>query len=49
MREVLAASRPFSWVNTAFPFAAGWLMVTGGLVDVRLVVGTLFFLVRTTC
>jgi 4-hydroxybenzoate polyprenyltransferase len=45
MREVLAASRPFSWVNTAFPFAAGWLMVTGGLVDVRLVVGTLFFLV----
>lgn len=45
MREVLAASRPFSWVNTAYPFAAGWLMVTGGLVDVRLVVGTLFFLV----
>lgn len=45
MREVLAASRPFSWVNTAFPFAAGWLMVTGGQVDVRLVVGTLFFLI----
>ncbi|ADG75772.1 UbiA prenyltransferase [Cellulomonas flavigena DSM 20109] len=45
MREVLAASRPFSWVNTAFPFAAGWLMVTDGLVDVRLVVGTIFFLV----
>ncbi len=45
MHEVLAASRPFSWVNTAYPFAAGWLMVTGGLVDVRLVVGTLFFLI----
>ena len=26
MREVLAASRPFSWVNTAYPFAAGWLL-----------------------
>ncbi|MCC2316156.1 prenyltransferase [Cellulomonas xiejunii] len=45
MRELLAASRPFSWVNTAYPFAAGWLMVTDGRLDVRLVVGTLFFLV----
>jgi len=45
MREVLAASRPFSWVNTAYPFAAGWLMATDGNVDARLVVGTLFFLV----
>ncbi len=45
MRELLAASRPFSWVNTAYPFAAGWLMATDGRLDVRLVVGTLFFLV----
>ncbi len=45
MREVLAASRPFSWVNTAYPFAAGWLLATDGRVDVALVVGTLFFLV----
>nr|WP_240674896.1 prenyltransferase [Cellulomonas endophytica] len=45
VREVLAASRPFSWVNTAFPFAAGYLMATGGRVDATLVVGTLFFLV----
>ena len=45
VREVLAASRPFSWVNTAYPFAAGWLLATDGQVDVRLVVGTLFFLV----
>lgn len=45
MREVLAASRPFSWVNTAYPFAVGWLMATDGRVDVRLVVGTLFFLI----
>ncbi|WP_069385440.1 prenyltransferase [Cellulosimicrobium cellulans] len=45
MREVLAASRPFSWINTAYPFAAGYLVATGGHVDVALVVGTLYFLV----
>ncbi len=44
MREVLAASRPFSWVNTAYPFAAGYLMSTGGRLDLALVVGTLYFL-----
>lgn len=45
MKQLLAASRPFSWVNTAYPFAAGYLMATGGRVDATLVVGTLFFLV----
>ncbi|MBD8078829.1 prenyltransferase [Cellulosimicrobium arenosum] len=45
MRAVLAASRPFSWINTAYPFAAGYLMATGGRVDAALVVGTLYFLV----
>ena len=30
VREVLAASRPFSWINTAYPFAAGYLLATGG-------------------
>ncbi|MGV8978927.1 MAG: prenyltransferase [Cellulomonas sp.] len=44
MRQVLAASRPFSWINTAFPFAAAYLMATGGRIDAALVVGTLFFL-----
>lgn len=44
MKEVLAASRPFSWINTAYPFAAGYLMATGGRIDAALVVGTLFFL-----
>ncbi|MFI2754163.1 prenyltransferase [Cellulomonas sp. P22] len=44
MKQLLAASRPFSWVNTAYPFAAGYVMATGGRVDVTLVVGTLFFL-----
>ncbi|GAA3798772.1 prenyltransferase [Cellulomonas soli] len=45
MKEILAASRPFSWVNTAYPFAAGALMATGGVVDATLVIGTLFFLI----
>jgi len=45
VRAVLAASRPFSWINTAYPFAAGYLVATGGRVDVALVVGTLYFLV----
>jgi len=44
VREVLAASRPFSWVNTAYPYAAGYLMATGGRLDLALVVGTLYFL-----
>ncbi|WP_066586413.1 prenyltransferase [Cellulomonas timonensis] len=44
MRQGVAASRPFSWINTAYPFAAGYLVATGGRVDVLLVVGTLFFL-----
>lgn len=45
MRAILASSRPFSWVNTAFPFAAGYLLATGGRIDVALVVGTLYFLI----
>ncbi len=45
MREVLAASRPFSWINTAYPFAAGYLLATGGRVDATFVLGTLFFLI----
>ncbi|RMI12933.1 prenyltransferase [Cellulomonas triticagri] len=45
MRQVLAASRPFSWINTAYPFAAGYLLATGGRVDLTFVLGTLFFLI----
>jgi len=44
VRAVLAASRPFSWINTAFPFAAGYLLATGGRIDTALVVGALYFL-----
>lgn len=41
---VVRASRPISWINTAYPFAAGYLMTTRE-VDAVLVVGTLFFLI----
>ncbi|GAA1780610.1 prenyltransferase [Agromyces lapidis] len=42
--ELLTASRPLSWVNTAFPFAAAYLLTTREI-DPALVIGTLFFLV----
>lgn len=42
--DLLAASRPLSWINTAYPFAAAYLLVAGTL-DARWVIGTLFFLV----
>lgn len=42
--DLLTASRPLSWVNTAFPFAAAYLLTTRD-VDFAFIVGTLFFLV----
>jgi len=42
--RLLLASRPVSWINTAFPFAAAMLLTTGAI-DARLVIGTIFFLV----
>ncbi len=42
--SIVKASRPVSWINTAFPFAAGYLLVTRE-VDAVLIVGTLFFLI----
>ena len=44
VRQLVLASRPLSWVNTAYPFGAAYLLAHGG-VDARFVVGTLFFLV----
>jgi len=44
VRQLLLASRPVSWINTAYPFAAAYLL-TVREIDVVLVVGTLFFLV----
>ncbi|MDF2667043.1 MAG: ubiA [Microbacterium sp.] len=44
VRELFVSSRPVSWINTAFPFAAAYLLTTRQ-VDVTLIVGILFFLV----
>ncbi len=44
LRALFVSSRPLSWVNTAFPFAAAYF-VTTGRVDATLVIGTLYFLV----
>lgn len=43
-RQLLIASRPVSWINTAYPFAAAYVL-TVREVDLTLVIGTLFFLV----
>jgi 4-hydroxybenzoate polyprenyltransferase len=44
LRALLVSSRPLNWVNTAFPFAAAYLLTTRE-VDVVLVVGAFFFLI----
>jgi len=44
LRQVVGSSRPLSWVNTAYPFAAAYLLA-GGALDATLVVGALYFLV----
>jgi len=38
------SSRPISWINTAFPFAAGYYLVLGEI-NLTLVLGFVFFLV----
>ncbi len=42
--QILLSSRPVSWINTAFPFAAAYLMTTRE-VDLTLLVGFVYFLV----
>lgn len=44
LRMLLLSSRPLSWVNTAYPFAAAYLL-TAGEIDVAWVIGTLYFLI----
>ncbi|MDO5740761.1 MAG: prenyltransferase, partial [Ornithinimicrobium sp.] len=44
LRQLLGSSRPVSWVNTAYPFAAAYLLSGGGL-TLALVVGTVWFLI----
>lgn len=41
---LLQSSRPISWINTAFPFAATYVFFTDKI-DLTLVLGTLFFLI----
>lgn len=43
VKKLFFVSRPISWLNTAYPFAAGYLL-SGGQVDLMLLVATLFFL-----
>lgn len=44
LRMLLLSSRPLSWVNTAYPFAAAYLLGTGRL-DAAFWIGTLYFLI----
>jgi len=44
LKALFVSSRPLSWVNTAFPFAAAYLLTTRQ-VDLTFILGTIFFLV----
>ncbi len=42
--QLFVSSRPLSWINTAFPFAAAYLLTTGRI-DTAFIVGTIYFLI----
>ncbi len=42
--QLLVSSRPLSWINTAFPFAAAYLLTTGRI-DAAFLIGTIYFLI----
>lgn len=44
LNYIFWSSRPISWVNTAYPFAAAYLMVERKI-DLTFILGTLFFLI----
>lgn len=44
IHQLFLSSRPISWINTAYPFAAAYLL-TARQIDANLIVGTLFFLI----
>jgi 4-hydroxybenzoate polyprenyltransferase len=44
LRALFVSSRPLSWINTAFPFAAAYFM-TVREIDLLFVVGTIYFLI----
>lgn len=43
-KSLLLTSRPISWINTAYPFAAAYLLA-GGSIDWRWILGSIFFLI----
>lgn len=43
-RQLFVSSRPVSWINTAYPFAAAYLL-SAREIDIVLVIGTIFFLI----
>jgi 4-hydroxybenzoate polyprenyltransferase len=44
IKRLLLSSRPISWLNTAFPFGAAYLVTNGGA-DMLFWIGTLYFLI----
>ncbi len=44
LKKLFWVSRPVSWLNTAYPFAAGYLVINRDL-SATLIVGSIFFLV----
>jgi 4-hydroxybenzoate polyprenyltransferase len=44
LRALFVSSRPLSWVNTAFPFAAAYLVASRSI-DPVLIIGTIYFLI----
>ena len=44
LKKLLLISRPISWPNTAYPFAAAYL-VTGGVFDILFIIATLYFVI----
>ncbi|WP_435746467.1 prenyltransferase [Microbacterium sp. PMB16] len=44
LAQIVLSSRPISWINTAFPFAAAYLL-SAREIDLTLVIGTLYFLI----
>jgi 4-hydroxybenzoate polyprenyltransferase len=44
LKTLFWVSRPISWVNTAYPFAAS-LIMTGAALSAPLIIGTIFFLI----
>ena len=44
LNYIFWSSRPISWINTAYPFAAAYFMVTKKI-DLTFILGTLFFLI----